>query len=143
MKKRTFIIAVSWAAVSVCMGIIFYLSAQNSTESSDTSSWLLLLLKLPISESVLRTAAHFLEFTGLGVLVFNALYQTCSKQKPFLSLAIASAYAVTDEIHQIFVDGRVCSFADWFVDSLGAAAGIAVLCIMIYIFSCLKRRRLR
>lgn len=142
MKKRTFIIAVSWTAVAVCMGIIFYLSAQNDTESSGTSSWLLLLLKLPISESFLRTAAHFLEFTGLAVLIFNALYQTCSKIKPFLSFAIASAYAVTDEIHQLFVEGRVCSISDWFIDSLGAASGVAVLCIMIYIFSYIKRRRL-
>ncbi len=142
MKKRPFLIIISWASVAVCMGIIFYLSAQNGTESGDTSSWLLLLLKLPISESVLRTAAHFLEFTGLAVLVFNALYQTCSKTKPFLSFAIASAYAATDEFHQLFVEERACSFFDWFIDSLGAASGIAVLCLIIYIFSNFKRRRL-
>ena len=131
---------VSWAAVAVCMGIIFYLSAENGTESSGTSSWLLLLLKLPVSEAFLRTAAHFLEFTGLAVLLYNALYQTRSKTMPFLSFAIASAYAVTDEIHQLFVDGRACSIFDWFIDSLGAASGIAVLCVIVYIF---KRRRLR
>ncbi len=140
MKKRPFIIAVSWAAVAVCMGIIFYLSAQNSSESSGTSSWLLLILKLPVSEAFLRTAAHFLEFTGLAVLIYNALYQTRLKTMPFLSFAIASAYAVTDEIHQLFVDGRVCSIFDWFIDSLGAASGIAVLCVIVCIF---KRRRLR
>ncbi len=139
MKKRTFIIILSWAAVAVCMGIIFSLSAQNGAESGDTSSWLLLLLKLPINESALRTAAHFLEFTGLAVLVFNALYQTCSKTRPFLSFAIASAYAATDEFHQLFVEDRACSLFDWFIDSLGAASGIAVLCLIIYIL----RRRLR
>lgn len=143
MKKRPFVIAVSWAAVAVCMGIIFSLSAQNGEESGDTSGWLLLLLKLPISEAFLRTAAHFLEFTGLAVLVYNALYQTCLKPRPFLSLAIASAYAVTDEIHQYFVADRVCSFSDWLVDSLGAAAGVAAISLLIYIFSYFKRRRLR
>ena len=140
MKKRTFILAASWLAVAVCMGIIFSLSAQNGTESSNTSGWLLLILRLPVSEAFLRTAAHFLEFTGLAVLVYNALYQTCSEPKPFLSFAIVSAYAVTDELHQLFVAERACSLFDWFIDSLGAASGIAVLCAFVYI---LKRRRLR
>lgn len=143
MKKRPFLIAVSWLLVAVCMGIIFSLSAQNGEESGETSGWLLLLLKLPVSEDFLRTAAHFLEFTGLAVLVYNALYQTCLKARPFLSLIIASAYAVTDEIHQIFVADRVCSFWDWLTDSLGAAAGVAAISLLVYIFSYFKRRRLR
>lgn len=143
MKKRPFLIAVSWLLVAVCMGIIFFLSAQNGTESGETSFWLLLLLKLPISEAALRTAAHFLEFTGLAVLLFNALYQTCGKTRPLLSLALASAYAATDEIHQLFVEERACSLFDWFIDSLGAASGVAVLCVTIYVFSWFRRRRLR
>ncbi len=143
MKKKPFIIAISWAAVAVCMGIIFYLSAQTGGESGNTSSWFLLLLRLPISESLLRTAAHFLEFTGLAVLVFNALYQTCGYIRPYLSFALASAYAATDEFHQLFVEDRACTLSDWAVDSLGAASGIIVLCVIIYIFSALKRRRLR
>lgn len=143
MKKNPFIVIISWAAVLVCMGIIFSLSAQTGGESGDTSSWLLLLLKLPISESFLRTAAHFLEFTGLAVLIFNAFYQTFGRIRPFLSFAAASAYAATDEFHQLFVEDRACTLFDWFIDSLGAASGVAVLCIMIYIFSALKRRRLR
>jgi VanZ family protein len=103
----------------------------------------LLLLKLPISEEFLRTAAHFLEFTGLAVLVYNAIYQTCSKPKLFLSFAISSAYAVTDEIHQLYVPDRVCSISDWFVDSLGAVAGVAAISLLIYVFSHIKRRRSR
>lgn len=138
MKKKI-VIAVSWAAVAVCMGIIFFLSAQDGTESSGTSSRLLALLRLPISESLLRNAAHFLEFTGLAVLVFNALYQTCGFKRPFLSFIIASAYAVTDEIHQLFVEGRACTLSDWLTDSLGAASGIIVLCVLIHGFSYLKR----
>ncbi len=141
MKKRPFLIAISWAAVAVCMGIIFFLSAQNGAESGETSGWLLLLLKLPISEGFLRTAAHFLEFTGLAVLIFNALYQTCGRIRPFLSFALASVYAATDEFHQLFVEDRACTLFDWFIDSLGAASGVAVLCLLIYIFSYFKRRR--
>lgn len=139
MKKKPVIIALSWAAVAVCMGTIFFLSSQNGSESSGTSGWLLDFLRLPISEAFLRNAAHFLEFTGLAVLVFNALYQTSGCKKPFLSFIIASAYAATDEFHQLFVEGRACTLSDWLTDSLGAASGIIVLCILISIFSYFKR----
>jgi VanZ family protein len=142
MKKSSVLIVASWVAVAACMGIIFFLSSQNGDDSGNTSLGLLNFLKLSISEEFLRTAAHFLEFTGLSVLIFNALYQTCGRIRPFLSLLLTSAYAVTDEIHQIFVEDRVCDFFDWLIDSLGAASGIAVLCAIIYIFSYFKRRRL-
>lgn len=144
MKAKRVKIAVSWAAVAVCMGIIFFFSAQNGEDSGDTSGrlvQLLELLNLPINEAILRNLAHFLEFTGLAVLVFNALYQTCGRKRPFLSFAVTSAYAVTDEIHQLFVEGRACTFSDWVTDSLGAASGIIVLSLLIYIFSCFKRGR--
>lgn len=142
MKSKKITVIISWAAVAVCMGIIFFLSAQDGSESSDTSGRLMRLiemLNLPISEAFLRNAAHFLEFTGLAVLVFNALYHTCGCKRPFLSFIITSAYAATDEFHQMFVEGRACTFSDWMTDSLGAASGIIVLCIFIYIFSCFKR----
>lgn len=138
MKKKIYII-VSWIAVAVCMGIIFFLSAQNGTESGNTSHWLLDLLRLPVSEAFLRNAAHFLEFTGLAVLAFNALYQTCGKNRPFLSFAIASAYAATDEFHQLFVDGRACTFSDWLIDSCGALTGVVAACLLVKIFSCIRR----
>lgn len=144
MKTKRVKIIVSWAAVAVCMGIIFFFSAQNGEASGDTSGrlmQLLELLNLPINEAILRNLAHFLEFTGLAVLVFNALYQTCGRKRPFLSFMIASAYAVTDEIHQLFVEGRACTVEDWLTDSLGAASGIIVLSLLIYIFSCFKRGR--
>lgn len=138
MKKKIYII-VSWIAVAVCMGIIFFLSAQNGTESGNTSHWLLDLLRLPVSEAFLRNAAHFLEFTGLAVLAFNALYQTCEKNRPFLAFAIASAYAATDEFHQFFVDGRACTFSDWLTDSCGALTGVVTTCLLVKIFSCIRR----
>lgn len=144
MKTRKVKIIVSWAAVAVCMGIIFFLSAQNGDESGNTSGSLMRLLELlnlPINEAVLRNLAHFLEFTGLAVLVFNALCQTCERKRPFISFIIASAYAATDEFHQLFVEGRACTFSDWVTDSLGAASGVIMLNILIYIFSCFKRGR--
>lgn len=40
-----------------------------------------------------------------------------------LAVVLASAYGITDEIHQIFVPGRMCDPLDWAVDTAGAALG--------------------
>lgn len=33
-EKRNALIAVSWALVAICMGVIFYLSSQNADDSA-------------------------------------------------------------------------------------------------------------
>lgn len=143
MKQNKRILAVSWLAVAVCMGVIFYLSAQNAEQSQFTSNSVRLLFNLEISDEVIRKCAHCLEFTGLAVLVFNALYQSFGYIRPFVAFAITASYAVSDEIHQLFVEGRACQLSDFFVDCFGAALGISVLWAAIIIFSKIKRRRFR
>lgn len=140
--KRKIIIIVSWVAVAACMGVIFFLSAQTGTESQQLSESFNLLLNLGLSVEFVRTCAHCLEFMGLGVLVFNAMSQTIRSLKPLTAFAITSAYAMSDEIHQIFVDGRAFQISDWLVDSLGAAIGIAVVWAAAVIFFKIKGRGL-
>ncbi|MBQ4604930.1 MAG: VanZ family protein, partial [Clostridia bacterium] len=65
--------------------------------------------------------------------------QTCGYARPFLAVVISSVYAVTDEVHQLFVEGRACQITDIIIDSIGAAAGIAVLTALIFV--CRKTRR--
>lgn len=43
------------------------------------------------------------------------------------SWLIASLYGVVDELHQAYVPGRVCSFADLVSDASGAALAVVVL----------------
>ena len=80
---------------------------------------------------MVRKFAHFTEFAGLGFLINTALYYSIGKQKLPLGIAIGSAYAGTDEIHQIFVDGRAFQISDLAVDFSGAALGCAVFCALI------------
>lgn len=44
------------------------------------------------------------------------------------ALALASLYGVSDEVHQLFVPGRMCDPADWVTDTLGAALGACLSC---------------
>lgn len=137
--KRKFGILIGWAAVAACMGVIFYLSHQPREESAELSmavmngifavfAWLTDFLE----HEAFRTLAHGLEYCGLGALLFHAFLQTTGKSKPFICFAVAVAYAISDEIHQIFVPGRAFQISDIAVDATGAAAGIAV-CVVLYI----------
>jgi VanZ family protein len=81
-----------------------------------------------------RKCAHFLEFTGLGLLFGIALFAQIEEPKTPLAIILTSVYAVTDEIHQIFVEGRACRFIDWVIDTAGGALGaIAFLIILLLI----------
>lgn len=136
--SQKFKIIISWAAVIACMAVIFSLSAQTAGESSEVSGWLIFIMKLNVSQDFIRTCAHFLEYTGLGVLIFNALYQTFGYSRPVISFVISALYAVSDEIHQLFVEGRAFQLSDIVIDSLGAASGIIVLIILIKLVSKIK-----
>lgn len=139
MKKKT-VTVFCWVAVAVCMGVIFYFSSQPATLSQSVSDRLAFLLRLPFGSFIVRKAAHFLEFAGLAVLVFNALYSSFRKFRPFTAFAITAAYAATDEFHQLFVEGRACRFFDWTVDCSGAAAALVFVCLIIFISRKHKRR---
>ena len=40
---------------------------------------------------------------------------------------IGTAYAITDEIHQLFVPERACAFMDMCIDSVGVAVGAVIV----------------
>jgi VanZ like family len=92
------------------MALIFAFSAMPS---DDPDKGLLVLLA--------RKATHFSEYLVLTCLWWWALSTQLGGRRALLpSLAIAIGYAITDEIHQTFVDGRVGTWTDVLIDSAGA-----------------------
>jgi len=76
------------------------------------------------------TLAHFVEYAVLGGLTYAALrLDQTEARSARLAVGIAALYAVTDELHQAFVPGRVPDPLDWAVDTSGAA--LAVLGIVL------------
>ena len=143
--KRKIHIMVSWVLVVICMGIIFLLSAQNGEESSDLSgSFVMALLNglgIVIDEGILRSIAHCLEFMGLSVLIFNAVYITWFlKLTPIIAFLGTVFYAITDEIHQIFVPERAFQISDILVDSTGALIGVVASFIILKTILFIKKR---
>ena len=69
---------------------------------------------------LLRKIAHAAEYAVLGALLVRAT------GRAGLALALGALYAVTDEVHQVFVAGRHGSPIDVAIDAVGIAVGIAV-----------------
>jgi VanZ family protein len=67
---------------------------------------------------VLRKFAHLVEFAILGALLARAV------DRVSFAIALGSAYAATDELHQVFVPGRAGTIYDWALDTVGVAVGV-------------------
>lgn len=71
---------------------------------------------------------HVLEFLILGILLHYSAYSLTDRFKSHeiyvLVLLFGIMYALTDEIHQFFVPGRVCSILDFVADSIGIVIGL-------------------
>ena len=78
------------------------------------------------------TLAHFVEYAILGALLVGVFRdRKPSGAAAAWSTIAASAYAITDELHQAFVPGRVPDVSDWGVDTLGAFVGALLMTLLI------------
>jgi VanZ like family len=94
------------------MALIFAFSAMPS---DDPDRGLLVLLA--------RKATHFSEYFALTVLWWWALSARIGARRALWpALAVAIAYAISDEWHQTFVDGRIGTWRDVLIDAAGALA---------------------
>lgn len=80
---------------------------------------------LPKTGSFLPFVAHFCEYLLLALLLTiainnpkRALWATA-----LIAVIIASLYGASDEIHQMFVEGRTPDVLDWLTDTIGAFIG--------------------
>lgn len=117
------------------MVTIFCLSAQDSTDSAEVSgsvvSWLYELFKIDLPDGTVRTIAHCCEFAALGFLMINAIRSFKESFNPVLSVIISFGYAITDEIHQLYVPGRAFQLIDLTVDLLGITLGTMAFIILV------------
>ena len=74
-----------------------------------------------------RKTAHAAEYAVLGFLMlvsFAGMLFSGPKQRGRAAWICSVLYAVTDEIHQLFVPGRSCQASDVLIDGCGAAFGV-------------------
>ena len=93
------------------MAVIFFFSAQPDLGTG-----------LGVWDTVLRKAAHMAEYGLLWFLWHRAL----ETRTPWPAVAITLAYAVSDEYHQSFVEGRHGTPVDVLIDAAGVAIAVAL-----------------
>ena len=155
-KKRMWtILAAVW------MVVIFLFSAQPSNESSKESLFIGRLVgqifvkdfeecpkeeQEEFAEAInypVRKTAHATEYAVLGILVFmrcRCQETWCWRRMIATAWGISTAYAATDEFHQIFVPGRAGMVTDVMIDSSGALAGILLAALVGFILIGRNRR---
>ena len=124
------------------MILIFHLSHQPaamSTEVSDSwTGWIAGILShlfFWIDEGKLsafllehveyvRKAAHIFEYLVLGFLASINCREYFNKRTLLVPFIFCIVYALSDEIHQLFIPGRAGKAADVLIDSFGALVGI-------------------
>lgn len=106
-----------WLPPFLLMALIFALSAQPNLDSG-----------LGTVDLVGRKLVHAGEYALLAFLWWRALRTSVpSRRAVLLALGISVAYAMSDEYHQSFVEGRTGSPIDVAIDTAGAAAAALLL----------------
>lgn len=127
-KIFSILLAIIW------MALIFIMSSFSSNESSNQSNYIVEIINsifnitnIEVLNIIVRKTAHFTEYFILGLLVYNMIH--IHNQKTYISIIICILYAISDEIHQIFVPGRNCQLLDIAIDGIGSLIAIFILYI--------------
>lgn len=142
--------------IVVCM-VIFTFSSEDSGESTGTSDFFIECIidsnpftkaldnmqKEEIKENMkmpIRKLAHFSIYTVLGITIMchMSTYDINRYKRIGGSLMVGMLYAVSDEIHQLFVPGRSGQVSDVCIDTVGVLFGI---CIFLLIKNVVRKMR--
>lgn len=122
--------------------MIFFMSSQSGDESAVSSNiaadliYRLYVLAAGNGEvmnetdfmmrfvSIIRQMAHFVEFMILGILTVMTFKEYSFKKTICAAIIFCILYAISDEVHQLFVPNRYCSIEDMLIDTAGSITGI-------------------
>lgn len=129
----------------IWMLVIFLFSNQNADNSQSTSDRVAnfiidvveVITNKDISDDdrnsfiedssfIIRKTAHFTIYFILGILTYLTLASYQISNKIIFSIIFCLLYACSDEIHQMFSDGRTFKLLDILIDSIGASIGILI-----------------
>lgn len=131
-KKRIVygILVIAW------MVLVFCFSGQNGEESQKTSDFFTdtvvkIIIKVKpdvkienIEEQIsfiIRKLAHFSIYFVGGIFIFKFLstFPMSLKRTILLTIVLGSLYAISDEMHQLFISDRAGQIRDVLIDSAG------------------------
>jgi len=129
----------------VWMIIIFIFSNQDANKSESTSDKVTstvidtvqVVTKQDITKEkksnliedtrvLVRKSAHFFLFLILGILIYLTLSSYSIPKTVLFSIIFCFMYACSDELHQLFTNGRTAKVLDVFVDTCGSVLAIII-----------------
>lgn len=139
-----------WLLTIIWMILIFNLSAQNGTQTAQTSSNIAqktaeIIYRQPTEIQVnqihliIRKLAHVGLFFILGVLLFSAsvTFFGMEKKRKYMSIAIALAvttcYGFLDEWQKQFIDGRHFHLDEAAINMLSGVGGVGAAIAVVVI----------
>ena len=158
-KRKNCVCFFVFALLSVLVMVtVFFFSHQTAAQSSLLSDGLsgAILDKLDPVESqqkeinyiilknFIRKFAHFFLFTLLGIFLAGAAvnFNTQKRFAKFITIALIGLfYAVFDELHQSFIDGRSSEALDVVLDFFGVLVGVFFTLLMFKIIQNTAKKR--
>ena len=153
--QENWVRAVTTILTAAVMVMIFCFSMENAEQSDHRSGVITMIFmnvihpeydKLDVSRQkelydkvqlVIRKSAHFSEYTLLGFMIRLCLeswfgHRMRKKRTlAFSGFVGGTLYAITDELHQLLIDGRSGQWTDVLVDSSGVLLGAALGTLLI------------
>lgn len=115
-----------YVPVLVWMGVIFLLSSQPTLGTSAEA--------LSFGQFLLRKGAHVFEYGVLGGLLFR-LFRFYFPQNSHMTAAgvvlISLPFALSDEVHQLFVVGRQGRVTDVGIDAIGILLSLIFFLVIL------------
>jgi VanZ family protein len=109
------VIFVRWVPAIFIMGLIFFFSSLPSTRVPYYGAF----------DFLIKKGGHAIGYGLLGLSYYYALPRGLSRfYRWILAFIMAILFALSDEYHQSFVQGRDSSLGDVAVDGLGAAVAL-------------------
>lgn len=158
MRKRKVIYSI---LMILWMGIIFSFSAKNGEQSTKESNQVGTIVgKLLVPhytewtssrqttfalkiDHIIRKSAHAIEYAVLGLLIAGAYIDNRMKlrRQILFPWSIGFLYAITDEMHQLYVPGRSGQVSDVLLDSAGVLLGVMIVnCLFGFIRELIDKR---
>jgi VanZ family protein len=119
---------IAWAGLIFFASTSWFTGAQTGSVIVPILAWLFPQAHphtLETAHTAIRKLAHFTEYLILGLLILRALRDERGwrLQHALMAIALATVYAVSDELHQRFVPGRTAAVGDVGIDAVGAMVG--------------------
>jgi hypothetical protein len=117
---------VAWGVVVVIGVLIFVLSSIPAENLGSVGG-----------SNINAIMYHIIAFYAFALFLFIAVTEGKYLGLVYWGVIIALAYGILDELHQLFVPGRVASVGDVFLDGVG----IAFALVVYLIYSEMRKRR--